>query len=286
MWPMRIAWLALPVVMGFGFSDLLARRSDMIALTAEVGLWVGWFIGLVAVLAPSTVALTVLRIAAPATLAALLVALIADGWEFSIPVIVAIGGALAVTAIALSAFTGDVMVNGSSYGPERRMALRPPAALLLGPLQLVWLIVVAGLMTGPLLIAAEQTVAGVIAAIVGAAAAIAGTRSLHQLARRWIVFVPAGFVLHDYWALAESLLMQRRQVAGLGPAPLDKGEILDLSGGSQGLALMVELKEHTPLALRARSEVQTFSAHRIVFTPSLPGELLREARIRGVKIAS
>lgn len=283
---MRIAWLALPVVTGFGLSDLLADRSEMVALTAEVGLWAGWFVGLVAVLAPSTVALTVIRIAAPATLAALTVALFADGWRFTPSIIVAIGGATAVTAIALSAWTGDVMVNGSSYGPERRMALRPPAALLLGPMQLVWLAIVAGLMTGPLLIAADRTVAGIVASVVGAGIAVAGTRSLHQLARRWIVFVPAGFVLHDYWALAESLLMQRRQVAGLGPAPLDKGEILDLSGGSQGLALMVELKESTPLALRARNQVQTFSAHRIVFTPSLPGELLREARIRGVKIAS
>ncbi len=276
----------MPLLCAFGFRDLLAARSDEIALTAEVGLWTGWFAGLVAILAPSTVGLTALRIVAPASLAAVIVALIADGFEFTAWVVLALGAALIATMVAMWAITGDVMVNGSSYGPERRMALRPPAALLLGPVQFTWAAIVGGLMAGPLFIAAGQTTLGIAACVVGGIAIVAGSRSLHQLARRWIVFVPAGFVLHDYWGLAESLLMQRRTVAGLGPAPLDKGEVLDLSGGSLGLALMVELKDKTPLALRAKNEVQTFEAYRIVFTPSLPGELLREARIRGVKIGS
>jgi hypothetical protein len=38
--------------------------------------------------------------------------------------------------ISLSAPVGDRMVNGSSYGDERRMPLRPPGVLLLGPFEL------------------------------------------------------------------------------------------------------------------------------------------------------
>ncbi len=283
---MRCAWFALPALTAFGWRDLLTERSNEISLTAEVGLWAGWFTGLVAILAPSTVSLTTLRILAPASLASLIVALVANGWEITVWVILAFGAAAVATIISLWAWTGDVMVNGSSYGPERRMALRPPAALLLGPIQVTWGLVVAALMTGPLLIAAGRTGIGIAAAGLGGVVVVVGARALHQLARRWIVFVPAGFVLHDYSVLAESLLMQRRTVAGLGPAPLDKGEVLDLSGGSLGLALMVELADKTPLALRDRKGVQTFSAYRMLFTPSLPGELLREARIRGVTIGS
>ena len=56
-------------------------------------------------------------------------------------------------AAALSPLTGDAFVNGSAYGPERRMALRPTVpALLLAPL--AWAVGVAGLAAGPLLLAA------------------------------------------------------------------------------------------------------------------------------------
>ncbi len=285
LWPARVAWFILPLVAGFGFRDLLADRSDTVALVAEVGLWVGWFTGLVCLLAPSTVSLTVIRILAPGSVLAVLVAIAADGFTVSALVALALGGTVIACVIILSAWTGDIMVNGSAYGPERRMALRPPAALVLGPLQLVWLLVMAGLMTGPLLIAAGQIIVGIPLVGIGAAAVYFGSRSLHQLSRRWIVFVPAGFVLHDYFVLAESLLMARKSMASLGPLPLDKGELLDLSGGSRGLALLAELKEETPLAIRAgRGRVDTFSARRIVFTPSLPGALIKEARIRGIRI--
>lgn len=287
LWPARLGWFLLPVLCGFGISELLDARSDAVATTAEAGLWLGWFVGLVALLAPSTVALTVVRILAPAVVLAVFAALVADGFDFSPATVGALGASAIVAIIIGSAWTGDQMVNGSAYGPERRMALRPPAALLLGPLQLVWLLVVAGVMTGPLLIAAGQLIVGIPVTVVGLAVAVLGGKSLHQLSRRWIVFVPAGFVLHDYFVLAESLLMTRKALSTLGPLPLDKGELLDLTAGSPGVALLAELKEPTPLAIRAgRGNVESFPAQRIVFTPSLPGALVKEARIRGIKISS
>ncbi len=287
LWPARVGWFLLPVLCGFGISQVLSERSDAVATTAEAGLWLGWFVGLVALLAPSTVSLTVIRILAPGVVLALGVGVVADGFDLSPAVVGAFGAAIVVTAVIGSAWTGDQMVNGSAYGPERRMALRPPAALLLGPLQLVWLLVAAGLMVGPLLIAADQLAVGIPVTVVGLLVAYLGAKSLHQLSRRWIVFVPAGFVLHDYFVLAESLLMTRKALATLGPLPLDKGELLDLTAGSPGVALLAELKQPTPLAIRAgRGNVQTMPAQRIVFTPSLPGALVKEARIRGIKISS
>lgn len=283
LWPLRALWAALPLLAGPGFSTILDERSTAVATTAEVGLWALWFAGLVSLLAPSTVSLTTIRFVAPSLLASAIYGTIAHSESTA-----GTTGAIAATAFAfafvLLPATGDPMVNGSSYGPERRLALRPPAALLFGPLQLTWLIMFGATASGALMIAAQNYVAGAPVLLIGLAASWRGAQSLHQLSRRWIVFVPAGFVIHDSWALAESLLIQRREIASLGPVPLDKGELLDLSGGAMGLALLVETKDKLPLALRAKKSVESFSAYRVVFTPTLPGQLLHEARVRGITI--
>ncbi len=285
LWPIRVAWFVLLGVSGFGFREILANTTNPLQTVAEVMLWATWFVGLVALLAPSTVSLTVFRIIAPASVVSpLLGALLARTWTW--PVLSAIGVGLIITVLALSPPVGDVMVNGSSYGPERRLALRPPGALLVGPIQLAWLGSFFGIVTGPLLIANANYVIGPIALAVGLVVANQTTRSLHQLSRRWAVFVPAGFVIHDYWVLAESILLRRKTVRALGPAALDIGNYLDLSANARGLALMVQLEAKVPLALRAKGDIQTFSAHRLIFAPTLPGSLLREARLRGIRIGS
>lgn len=283
LWPLRVLWLALPLLAGPGVRQMLDGRSTPVATVAEVGLWAMWFAGLVAVLAPSTVGLTVLRLVAPSLAASAIygTAALGDWTPATVAAIAATGVALLVVMLPQ---TGDPMVNGSSYGPERRLALRPPAALLFGPMQLTWLIMFGSTAAGALLLAAQQYLLGAPLLLLGLAASWRGARSLHQLSRRWIVFVPAGFVIHDYWSLAESVLIRRQDIASLGPVPLDKGELLDLSGGALGLALLVETKERIPLALRAKRSVETFSAYRLVFTPTLPGQLLHEARIRGISI--
>ena len=283
LWPLRILWVALPLLAGPGFSTMLENRSTAVATTAEIGLWAMWFAGLVASLAPSTVSLTAIRFVSPSLVASAIYGTIALGVSTA-STTAAIAATSVVFAVVLLPATGDPMVNGSSYGPERRLALRPPAALLFGPMQLTWLVMFGATAGGALMIAAKNYVIGVPLLVVGLGASWRGAQSLHQLSRRWIVFVPAGFVIHDYWSLAETLLIQRREIACLGPVPLDKGELLDLSGGAMGLALLVETKDKVPLALRAKKSVESFSAYRIVFTPTLPGQLLHEARVRGISI--
>lgn len=283
LWPLRGLWLILPLLTGSGFRQMLDARSTPVATVAEVGLWALWFAGFVSLLAPSTVGLTVLRFVTPSIAASAIYGTVASG-EWTSGTVGAIAATIVALLVVMLPQTGDPMVNGSSYGPERRLALRPPAALLFGPMQLAWLIMFGPTAAGALLIAAEQYVLGPPLLLLGLAASWRGARSLHQLSRRWIVFVPAGFVIHDHWSLAESLLIRRQDIASLGPVPLDKGELLDLSGGALGLALLVETKEKVPLALRAKRTVETFSAYRLVFTPTLPGQLLHEARVRGISI--
>ncbi len=284
LWPLRLVWLVLPVAVGPGLMAAVTDRSEPVKLVIEAGLWAGWFAGLVAVLAPSTVALTAIRILAPAGFAAALLAAV-TGQSWGNSTLIALGAGLVASLFVFLPMVGDPLINGSAYGSERRMALRPPAAVLLGPIQLAWLAVFVGTITGPLLLAARQWVPGVPALVVGFAIAAQGARSLHQLARRWLVFVPAGFVVHDYYTLAESLLIQRRLKPELGLAAEDPTlDTLDLSGGALGLSLSVRVDEALPVALRNGRTVTSSSASRFVFTPTLPGQALAEARVRAIRI--
>lgn len=285
LWPLRMLWLVMPLTVGTGIVDAVSDRSQTVRTTIEIGMWIAWFVGLVATLAPSTTALTAVRILAPSALLGAVLAAATAGDQRTSSIVVAVGYGVIVTLLVMLPTTGDPMVNGSAYGSERRMALRPPAAVLMGPVELAWITVFVGAVTGPLLLAAGNLLIGVPTLVLGIGAIYAGSRSLHQLARRWIVFVPAGFVIHDYLSLAESILIQRRQKPTLGLATTDLGEHLDLSGGALGLALTVGFDEPVPVAFREHGEIESTTANRFVFTPSLPGQLLQEARARAINIS-
>jgi hypothetical protein len=189
------------------------------------------------------------------------------------------------TGIAFLALTGDEMVNGSAYGPERRLALRPPASLLIGPILVAWIALAVPTIAGPLLLGARRWVLGALVCALALAMAYFVGRSLHQLSRRWIVFTPAGFVIHDYFVLAESILLKRQDIAQLGPAPAEPKGTLDLSAGALGLALQVEAKEPVSVVIRDRKSAAVTDSIRFIFSPSLPGQLLCEARVRGISIS-
>lgn len=282
--PARATWALLPLLVGGSLGDALAERSLAVARTGSVLAWATWAGVLVAVLLPRTVSLTALRIAAPAGLAAANWAALTgdrDGLDA-----LAVAGAALATVAALSPVTGDVFVNGSSYGDERRLPLRVPGAVLLGPLPLAWLAAVAGPVAGPLLLAARQWVAGALVLVIGGTLAGLAVRALHGLSRRWVVLVPAGLVLHDPHALVEAVLFPRRAVRRLVPAPATPDPTaLDATQGAFGLALELDLTE--PLAVSPRRRdgvVQVVEVERVLFTPTRPGAVLREAAARRIPV--
>ncbi|MCU0268761.1 MAG: hypothetical protein MUF83_08945 [Acidimicrobiales bacterium] len=287
-WIPLLCWAVLPFAAGPALADGFSEASRPVQLVAATGLWSGWAGTLVALLVPCSVSLTAARLTVPAGLAAALWAFAAVGPGLGTSVAVA-AAAAAVVAV-LNRFAVDVFVDGSSYGEERRYALRTPAALLAGPVELTWAAVAAGAVSGPLLLAAGQWVAGLAALAVGVPAVAFGTRRLHGLSRRWLVFVPAGVVIHDLLELSDALLVTRRYVAAIGPAPVDT-DALDASGAALGLALQIDLAEPLAVArsprrhLRGAEAIESEDVTAVLVTPGRPGAVLEEATRRRLPVA-
>lgn len=281
--PIRAAWALLPLAVGPSLGDALDGRTRAVSLTGAALAWGVWAAVLVAILLPRTASLTALRIAAPAALATANWAAVSGPRGAND--VLAVTWAALTALIAFAPTSGDCFVNGSAYGDERRMPLRPPGALLFGPLELTWVAAVAGPIGVPLLLAAEQWVAAAAVAIAGFPAALLAVRALHGLSRRWIVFVPAGVVLHDLHAMVDPVLFPRSSIKRLGPAPADGDGAMDLTRQSLGLALEVELVEPTEVAPRRRDgSIEVEGVQRVLFTPTRPGAVLAEAARRGVTV--
>ncbi len=122
--------------------------------------------------------------------------------------------------------------------------------------------------------------------VVGLPIAAVAVRALHGLARRWVVLVPAGLVLHDHQALVEPVLFPRRSIRRLGPAPTDEvAGALDLTQRALGLALELDLAEPVTVSPRRPDRtVQVEAVERVLFTPTRPGALLREAAARRIPV--
>ncbi len=280
-WVVRALWATLPFTVGPVLADALSETSSPVRTLASVTLWAAWALGMLAACVPHPLALTVLRVMTPA---GAVLAVGAALWDH--PSAVAVGWSAVVAAWSFSPAFGQWCVNGPAYPNERRYLLRAPGPVAAGVAGLVvaWTVGIAGLCAGPLLVAARQWVAGAIVTVLGWALAVIFLRSLHNLSRRWAVFVPAGVVVHDPVSLRDPVLFARRMVAGLGPTAARSGHVVDLTQRAVGLALELRLREPVTITLMKpgqRLGVQA-EATAVVFTPTRPGAVLEEARRRRV----
>lgn len=282
LWLLRAGWLGAPFTVGAALADAFHDLDEPIRSTASWIAWLAWAAGLAALAVPRAPSLTVVRIVVPGALAA-------AGWanidaDVGALTVASVALAAAATALALSAPVTDAFVDGSSYGPERRVGLKVPPMLLLGPIPLTWSAATAGVVTGPLLLAARQWVLGALAVAAGGAVVVVAWRALNQLSRRWLVYVPAGVVVHDPLALREPVLFQRHTIAGFGPAPVDAATAaLDLTKGAAGLVLHLDVRSPVDLPL-ARSD-RTEPAASLLLAPGRPGVAVAEAAARRITIA-
>lgn len=278
-------WSATPLVVG----DLLDSAVDDTALRwfVAAGAWAVWATTLTASLIRLPIALTVLRLGTSAGLTAAIVA--ASTADVS-PAANAFGIVVPAVAflLAMSAEVGAPFVDGASYGDERRFPLRPPVMLVVGPIPLAWAVFIVGAAGGPLLLASQRWVLGSIATAVGWPAAYAAFRAMHGLSRRWLVFVPAGVVVHDFLTSREPFLMKRTAVAEFGPAAANdslSGEhFIDATQNASGIVLMINLHDAVDVVPRPpRGEpFQVTKVKRVAFVPTRPGSVMAEARNRRI----
>lgn len=284
--PARALWLLLAVVSTPTISDAIAGHSNPVVAVATVGLGIAWTTGAVALLVARSASLTVLRLVVPAGLAAMVAAVIAGGAPDGADLATLVVAALAVAG-ALAPWVAEAWVDGSAYGPEQRAPLRTPPLLLFVVAPVTWAVVVAGVAAGPLLLATRQWAAGATTLVVGWAAALAGVRSLHQLARRWVVVVPAGLVLHDPLSMPEAQLFLRASIERVGPAEADADDAVteDLTAGAAGLALELVATEPVEVLVRSgRRTATTRTVDRVLFTPTRPRTVLEAAQARRIPV--
>jgi hypothetical protein len=276
-WLVRGLWAGLPFTTGPALADALDAASRPVQLVASTLLWLGWAAGMVAAFAPHPLALTTLRVVAPAAVVAALGAALGDH-----PSALAVAWAAVACAWAFAPAIGAACVNGPAYPNERRFLLRPPGPLLAGPLPLAWALSVAGIAAGPLLLAAKQWVVGGLLLLVGWPLAGLLLKSIHNLARRWAVFVPAGVVLHDPVVLFDPTLFRRQDITAFRPATADDTGSYDLSQRAPGLGIQMELDEMTTVTLLKPGKREGVAIHAtgVRFTPTRPGAVIEEARRR------
>jgi hypothetical protein len=271
-WLLRALWASLPFAVGVDVAAGLSDRSRPVQLTGSSASWMAWAVVLVATLVPHPVSLTAIRMAAPACV-------VLD--VSTRPSVIGLLASGALLATVFAPATGALFVNGPAYPNERRFPLRAPGPLLIGLIAVAWAIAVGPVAVGALLIAARRWVAGGVLAGLGLPVAWLFVRALHGLSRRWLVFVPAGVVLHDPVSLADPVLFQRRQIAALRPA-LAGTDSLDLTQRSPGLTLELVLTEKVPMVLvtPGHRAGEPGASARLLFTPTRPGALLAEAARR------
>jgi len=249
LWCARLIWALLPVSAGTALSDALNGWSVAPARVAGALLWAAWTLGLVALLAPRPWGLTALRVVAPA---AVIVAILSIGATGAASAVLAVSSSVVAAAFALSASVAQAAGNALAYGDEIRFPLRVPLSLFFGPLPLAVALIGAGVSVGPLLLGAEHYVAGIIVSIVGVAVALTLARSLHSLALRWLVLVPAGLVVVDPLTLADPVLMRREQIRAVkrSQSPGMEAGGLDLRLGTLPGTIELSLREPQSFARR------------------------------------
>ena len=276
---MRGSWGAL-IIGGLLLGGAVDGRSTAVTIASQALWWTVWGVGLVAVLVWHPAGLVFLRCASPLALAATIWAVAETGREaVALRTLALVAAAIAFLAAQWNE-VGHLCVNGPAYPNERRFLLRPAAALMVGPLPLFGALTGAGVVVGPLLLASRQWVAGVACTAVGIALARVLGKALYAQARRFVVFVPAGFVLHDEFVVRDPVLFQRRIIEQLRAAPA-QSDSLDLTNGAGGLAIEALLTEKAEIVrVTSRRTSETGSTARFLLVPTLPGRLLDEARTR------
>lgn len=280
-WAFRAVWASLPFAAAPALAQVFSDASRAVQLVGSAGLWLGWIVVFTASLIPTSVSLTVVRLVSPGAVVAAFVS--STRRASSIAIVSAVLVAIVAVSLAYSAEFGGVFVQGSAYGDETRFLLRPPGPLVVGPLPLGWALAATAIISGPLLLAARSYVLGAAVTAFGVALTWIFGRRCHRLARRFLVLVPVGIVVHDHLVLSDTSMFRKSDVASVGLA-LDKTEAADLTGKALGNAVEIALKDFDTVVLAGTPKKPGGTALHVLsvlVSPSRPGRVLTEAARRG-----
>ena len=279
----RLAWIPIPLLGYEVFGSALSSKSASVQTTVALSLWILWSIVFLISLIPSASLLTVYRVVVP-------ISVVASIWssieaEMNASSILLLFCSAICFSISLLPSIGFWFINGSAYGDEVRIPLRAPGPLLLGPVPLAWIVVASSLIFSIIFLSSQKYVFGFIVFTIGSGLSYFSYRSLAALSQRWLVFVPAGVVLHDNMVLADPFLIRKSMIKGIGPA-LASTDGLDLTMSSIGMSLEVELYEPANLSLQmnplAPPEVHEVTSFLV--SPSLLAVTLEMASSRSIAV--
>jgi hypothetical protein len=242
-------------------------------MTAEF--WMMWAIVTLALWAYHPLSLTIARCLAPVITVHLFVG-IGDAATVAVAIASATS-ALLTCLIIFNADYGAIHAQAGAYGDEQRFLLRVPVPLML-PVGLAYVLLVTTAAFTPLWLADRLWVPGGVGLVVSAALLWKVAPRIFQLSQRWLVFVPAGVVLHDPTLLNDVLLLRRSDIASIALAPADT-EAFDFTGFTRGIPLEVQLREMidvrlTPFAARLLKTTEALHVQALLVAPSRPERVL------------
>ncbi len=269
-WITRTTWLAVALLPP-SFTTDFTSLSETANLTLEIQGWAMWAIVLVALWVPHPISLTTSRMIAPLVAVGITVGLPSMAWEPT-KIIAALCAAITTVFVFAAEFGGD-QVQAGAFGNERRFVLRIPAPLAL-PTLVGWLLFALSLGIAPIIAVSTAWPLAVITVMFAVLVTWFVPQRLHQLSKRWLVRVPAGWVVHDAVLLADNILIRTHELAAMRLAPADT-EALDISGLTRGELLEVMLRESitirlTPFAARVTKTLDVVHAKAILVAPSRP----------------
>ena len=228
-WPVRVLWIAFALAPnGFG-----------------IVAWNLWAVVAVALWIHHPISLTIARSLAPIVVLSSSVNALSDSLS-SANIAVSTCGIISLM-LMFTADYGSAHVQAGAYGNERRFLLRIPAPVVL-PTLITWALFATVLVVLENSAQSENYVLGIPLLLALMAMSWKFAPQMHRLSRRWLVRVPAGWVVHDDLMLAENLLIRSHNLVAINFALADS-EALDLSGMTRGVPIQITLREMTDVRL-------------------------------------
>ena len=279
---MRILLSCLPFI-GAEVGGLLDDRSDAVQITGTALAWAVWGVVVIASYISHPITLTVLRIGIPVVTGFMIFVAVTQG--FSGSQIISAAVSVAVLLLSFSAEIGGIYVQASAYGDEKRFALRPPVVLV-APILLSTMVADLSIIALPLLVAVRNWAVAAVA-LVGLYLSVRYLLPrIHLLSRRWLVFVPAGVVVHDEIVLSINLMIKKQDLAQVQLAR-DNSAAADLSALTWGVPLEFSFNKPLDVALSSigakhLNSVSAIHATSIIIAPSRPGAVLTAYKTKTV----